>query len=343
MDEDNPRNSEGAFIDINENEILFVYSKFTEGDKDYSASSIVSVRSYDEGTTWTDFSEIRTEFEGSSDLMSVSLLRLGNGNIGLFYLVRYSMDETSIIMQQSSDNGHTWSEPYKCTTRYGYFVVNNDRVIMTSSHRIIIPAAEHEAVYNSKGEYSYLSPGIVAFFISDDDGITWSEVNSPITLDVSISSSGLQEPGVIELSENNLWGWVRTDLGRQYEFFSYDNGQSWTLATPSRFTSPRSPMSMKRLYDGGIIAVWNPIPLNNITTENMITKGRSPLVYSISNDNGNTWHNPVIIEDNEEAGFCYTAIYSNTENIILLAYSAGTKDDGSCMNRMRIRTLSFGE
>ena len=341
--EDNPRNSEGAFIDIDENGILFIYSKFTEEDKDYSASSIVSVRSYDHGVTWTDYSEIKTEFDGSNDLMSVSLLRLSNGDIGLFYLARYSMDEMSIIMQQSSDNGRTWSEPRKCNTRSGYFVVNNDRVIMTSNKRIIIPASEHKAVYNNNGEYRSMTPGVVTFFMSDDDGATWSETNSPIDLDVSITLSGLQEPGVIELSENELWGWARTDLGRQYEFFSHDNGKCWTMATPSRFTSPRSPMSMKRISKSSIIAVWNPVPANNILTEDKITKSRTPLVYSISEDNGSTWRAPIIIEDNEEAGFCYTAIYIRDKDNILLAYCAGTKDDGSCMNRLRIRRLSLLE
>lgn len=341
ISEDNPRNSEGAFIDISENELLFVYSKFTEADRDYSPSSIVSVRSYDNGETWTDYSEIRNEFDGTDDLMSASLLRLNNGDIGLFYLARYSMDETKIIMQRSSDNGHTWSEPHVCSTREGYFVVNNDRVIMTSNHRIIIPASEHEAVYNSQGEYRYMTPGAVTFFVSDDDGITWNEVDCPITLNLSISSSGLQEPGVIELSENELWGWARTDLGRQYEFFSHDNGQTWTIATPSRFTSPRSPLSMKRISETMIIAVWNPVPMNNITVEDKNTKSRTPLVFSISEDNGLTWGEPIVLEDNEQAGFCYTAIFCNEDHSILLAYCAGTIDDGSCMNRLRIRRLSI--
>lgn len=44
--------------------------------------------------------------------------------------------------------------------------------------------------------------------------------------------SGLQEPGVLELNPWVLWGFARTDLGRQYEMYSIDNGNKWTMAEP---------------------------------------------------------------------------------------------------------------
>lgn len=59
------------------------------------------------------------------------------------------------------------------------------------------------------------------------------------------SSSGLQEPGVVELKNGVLWAWARTDLGRQYEMFSMDGGEHWSDSQPSWFTGPCSPLSVK--------------------------------------------------------------------------------------------------
>ena len=89
------------------------------------------------------------------------------------------------------------------------------------------------------------------------------------------------------------------------------------------------------------MAIWNPVPPNNIMTENKATGGRTPLVYALSDDNGKSWSTPVVIEDHPDAGYCYTAILS-MENYILLAYCAGTRADlGSCLNRLRIRRMPF--
>ena len=47
------------------------------------------------------------------------------------------------------------------------------------------------------------------------------------------------------------------------------------------------------------------------------------------------------IEDDPDAGYCYTAILP-MDNAVLLAYCAGTEADlGSCLNRLRIRRLQL--
>ena len=338
----NPRNSEGSFLNLPENELIFAYTAFQgERARDFTSANIHLIRSVDGGVTWsTPKTIVAADDYHAMNVMSVSLLHMQNGDIGLIYLVRMDWQNMYIVLQRSSDFGITWKTPITCSTRNGYFVINNDRATRLASGRIIIPAAEHKNQYDVAGKVLF-APAVTTFFYSDDDGETWLEAQDILSLDFKICRSGLQEPGIVELSPGHLYGWARTDLGRQYEFISHDNGVHRSQPTPSRFTSPLSPLSMKRLGDDRLIAIWNPIPHNNISIENKATGDRTPLVYAFSQDDGETWSTPVAIEDEPDHGYCYTAILP-LDHSVLLAYCAGSAQDlGSCLNKLRIRLLTL--
>ena len=339
----NPRNSEGAFLPIGKSRLMFAYTSFTgEAARDYTSANISIVYSDDDGATWSKpETVVRASDCRAMNVMSVSLLRMLNGDIGLFYLIRKSWYDMQIVLQRSSDEGKTWGGPVCCSTRNGYFVINNDRAFIADRSRIIMPAAEHKNHADENGK-PVIAPAITTFFMSDDDGRTWFETETPLKLDYAACRSGLQEPGVAALENGSLYGWARTDLGRQYEFYSHDGGLHWTAPAPSRFTSPLSPMSVKRLGNGQLIAIWNPVPLDNITKENKATGNRTPLVYALSND-GKQWQAPVVIENDPNCGYCYTAILE-WKGALLLAYCAGSAADrGSCLNRLRIRRLTLDQ
>ena len=335
---ENPRNSEGAFADLGNGEILFVYSAFNGASAmDHTDADLRAIRSLDGGRSWKmEGKPARAADFGAMNIMSVSLLKVKK-ELLLFYLVRKSWLEMPMVMQKSRDGGRTWDKPSLCTPENRYFVVNNDRVIQLSSGRIMIPAAEHCNKIREDGGL-YFAPAQTVFFYSDDLGKTFKE-SSILTLNVPCCYSGLQEPGVIEGRDGTLYGWARTDLGRQYAFRSTDGGQNWTEPLPSRFTSPMSPMSVKPTRKGWL-AIWNPVPTNNISGDlwRSATGGRTPLVCAISKDDGKSWSEPDIIENDPQAGYCYTAI-CETEDALLLGYCAGTIKDKSCLNRLRIRRI----
>ena len=335
----NPRNSEGAFLALNEREILFVYSAFKgKTAMDHTAADLHRVISRDGGSTWSAPEVIvQAEDYQAMNVMSVSMLRMRNGDIGLFYLVRMSWTDMYYVCQRSADGGQSWGPPVRCTTRTGYFVVNNDRVIRTASSRILVPAAEHRNKVDEDGRLHFAAAD-TTFFYSDDDGRTWHESETMLSLGFPACHSGMQEPGLIETAPNHLYGWARTDLGRQYEFRSEDNGLHWSVPIPSPFTSPLSPLSMKRLLDGRFLAVWNPVPHHNVSVENRATGDRTPLVYALSADQGNLWSAPSFIEKDPDSVYCYTAILPMKDSV-LLAYCAGNQQDGGCLNRLRIRRL----
>jgi len=342
----NLRNSEGAFLTLEDGTILFAYSKFKgEFQEDWAFSDISIVSSKDGGKTFQEERVILTcEEEDAVNIMSLSFLKMKNGDIGLFYLVRTTYTLLQMFLRRSSDGGKTFGERILCTPQEGFFVVNNDRVLRLKSGRILIPAASARTGWEKQkdsGNLFFDSRSEVIFFCSDDDGYSWRCMEDKCSMaSVSWCTSGLQEPGVIELSPGVLWGWARTDLGRQYEMFSINNGENWTACQPSRFTGPNSPLCMKRDENGDIYAVWNPIPEYNGRKRHpsIFTGGRTPLVLSISRDNGKTFSACRILEEDEDRGFCYCAIHFTPE-AVLLAYCAGGSEDGSCLARTRIRRI----
>ncbi len=347
--ENNPRNSEGAFINLSDGRIMFIYSRFTGNSSNDDAYANLARRySTDFGVTWTDEETIITgKEEDSLNIMSVSLMRMKNNDIGLFYIIRKEGNDIRHYLRRSADEGLTWSAPKLCIPPEGYYVVNNDRVVRLSDGKIIIPAAFHRNGLSHEKGVRFDSRGEVIFFISEDDGDTWREADGKCLLPLNnYSSSGLQEPGLIELNNGVLWAWARTDMCYQYEMFSFDCGESWTAPQPSRFTSPCSPLSMKRIPGTSrLLAVWNPIPEYNgreAVSTAAWTGGRTPLVAAISEDDGRTWGKLNIIEDEPDHGYCYTAIHFK-DNHVLLAYCAGGPEDGSCLTRLRIKKISLNE
>lgn len=343
--EDNPRNSEGAFIRLNDGRILLVYSRFVgEIGGDDAPSHIVGRYSSDEGESWSGERILfrREEFD-AGNIMSVSLLRMLDGALGLFFLIRMSWYDARLFLFVSHDEGETFGQPVACIPAKGYFVTNNDRVIRTRTGRLLAPANLHRLREDpGEGWPNFDERGIGYFYYSDDDGKSWHEATDHITAPSNKIASGLQETGVIELNTGILWAYARTTAGVQYQSFSHDNGDTWSDPAPSRFTSPCSPMLMKRLLDGRILAVWNPVPNTNVRG---VPFGwdRTPLVVATSVDEGRTWTEPQYLEDgSEDAAYSYPAVFVE-QAYVLLAYCAGNKDDGCNLYRLRIRKVAVDE
>ena len=249
----NRRNSEGDFLLLEDGRILFVYSRYGPGDGDGDAADLYSVISSDGGKSFAEPALLlsHTVF-GADNLMSVTLRRMKNGDIGLFFLKKTAPYQCRLWLVRSSDEGRTFSAPVACIPHRGYFVVNNDRVILTRDGTWLVPAAFTEVLINDEsGEGSY-GPAHMILYASDDDGVTWykkSEVRPAGGFERS--RTGLQEPGLVELPDGALWAWFRTDTGWQYESISHDGGEHWSSPVRSDFTAPASPATI----------VWNPVPL----------------------------------------------------------------------------------
>lgn len=233
---DIPRRSEGDIIQIREDLLLLVYTKFHGDYYDHSPATLVKRISTDRGKSWSE--EVEFIDRGNSlNVMSASLLKLNDNTIALFYLIKNSNTDCYPVVRFSSDNAETWSEPIACIKpQSGYFVMNNSRAIQLSTGRIIIPVSKHSF---KNGEFQ--GDGTIYCYYSDDLGKTWHQ-GKPVPS--AQKKLFFQEPGVIELLNGDVLMYIRTNGGWQYYSYSKDKGYSWSKVTASTLQSPLSPASL---------------------------------------------------------------------------------------------------
>ncbi len=359
MGEDNPRNSEGAFLRLNDGKILFAYSRFHGGSENDGAPCDIAYLILNSDGSFPHSQKPKIlvsagEYENASNIMSVSLMRMTNGDIGLFYIVKQNATEkaksapepivSEYMLRRLKDEAGLPKISEVCVTGESektYKVLNNDRVLRTSKGRLIVPFAAHEAYYTEKGA-EFNEKGRVKLLYSDDDGYTWHENESYLELlGAPYTKTGLQEPGIAELPSGELYLYARTDMMFQYESFSKDGGLTWTSPAPSKFTSPRSPMKIaQNPYNKLYYAVWNPIPNYNGRIECDPHWGRTPLVIAKSSD-GSSFSPFCVLEDDPQRGFCYPGIFFLDEKTVLLSYCSGYPEEPICLCSTTIRKVTL--
>ncbi len=327
---ENPRNSEGDFITLKDGRIMFVYSRYfgTNGG-DHSPAYLAARFSNDGGKTWTSEDLKVVEREGTMNVMSVSLLRLQNGKIALFYLKKNSETDCIPMVRFSNDEAKTWSDPVPCITdKKGYFVLNNNRVIQLKNGRILMAVN----LYNI-AEGSILNKGSLWSYYSDDNGLTWKsgvEVPNP---DKFLT----QEPGIVELKNKDILMIIRSNPGVQCISYSKDKGVTWSSVKPSNIKSPVSPASIERIPStGDLLLVWN----NNGGDDPAIKGKRTPLTVAISKDEGKTWQKAKNVEDDPDGWYCYIAIHFVGKDV-LLGHCAGNRPKGTGLAVTQITKLSL--
>ncbi len=325
----NPRNSEGDFIQLKGGRLLFIYTHHYGGKGEDEAPAYLASRlSKDGGATWSGSSEQVVANEGKKNIMSVSLLRLASGDIALIYLRKHSKYDCVPVLRLSTDEARTWSPPIDIVPEKerGYYIVNNDRVVQLPSGRIIVPCAQH--VDNTPEKSSPYAEAVC--YLSDDNGLHWRRGRGMARVSRAIKT-GLQEPGVVELSDGRLLMFCRTDAGAQFFAYSSDQGETWTQPAAGTLQSPLAPASIKRIPGTkDLLAIWN----NNDTH----AYRRTPLTSAISHDDAQTWTNVKNLEDDPRGIYCYTAI-EFTGDQVLLAYCAGRDTVRNGLSTTKLATL----
>ncbi len=311
----NGRNSEGDFIRLKDGRLLLVYSKFI-GTGDHAPAELAGRYSSDGGRTWeTDDIPIIARKGSDANLMSVSLLRLADGRIAMFYIQKYNSPSGSkypyldnILMRTSLDEGATWSEPTHIVPKDqpGYRVLNNDRVIQLKSGRLVVPLAVHYL----PGWPGFQSSADIVCYLSDDQGRSWRASKSTLK-----SEFLAQEPGVVELNDGRLLMFCRN---RDCQLLSHskDGGETWSPLTRSSFTQPTvSPASIERIPSTGhLLLVWNngDDPLAAVKPV-----GRRPFAAAVSKDEGGTWEHVQNLGTDPQGWYCYTAIEFIDDHVLL--------------------------
>jgi len=315
----NPRNSEGDFVRLKDGRMMFVYSHFVGGAGDNAGAYLAARFSGDGGRTWNGKDVVVVKNEGGWNVMSVSLLRLKNGRIALFYLRKNSLTDCRPYLRVSSDEGRTWGDPQLCISdEVGYYVMNNDRAVQLTNGRLVLPVSLHNRPGDPKPDWN----GRVMCYLSDDNGMSWRRSKDQL---IATGKSGRrlisQEPGVVELKGGRLMLFSRSNAGSQLVSFSTDHGETWSPLTSSNMISPVSPASIERIpKTSDLILVWN----NHRNISRKLRGKRTPFNVAISKDDGKTWTHVKTVEDNPHGWYCYTAV-EFVDGYVLLGHCAGDR------------------
>src|SRR5262249_35221917 len=218
------------------------------------------------------------------DVRDTSLVKLSGRGVGLAgRRIPKTEDDrrwgTPLLFWRSSDAGETGGPPVGIASPglAGYPL--QDVLLRTSSGRIIYP------VYNFMGKSTGIDDRPAPFFgklvngqwvptsahfldtsfyttvvfYSDDDGLTWhrnKDGDLIILLDWGVYSY-CGEPSVAEVAPGHLLMMMRTGLGRLYQAWSHDNGETWTRPQPTALAATQTPAQIRQLPNGHLLIVWN--------------------------------------------------------------------------------------
>lgn len=344
----NPRNGEGSFVRLRDGRIMYAYTKYIGFDwHDHAVAALYAIYSEDEGNSWSNPVVLLEKDEKAENIMSVSLFRMQNGELGIVYLRKELMPGGGVscmpVFRSSTDDGKTWSELVFCGVPDGYYCVINDGVIVQKSGRILVPMSYHGLRAAAVIVGSEKKQADIRFAYSDDNGRTWAMLDAVVVTPFD-DNLGFAEPGIYEHEDGELWCWFRTAYGYQYESRSNDGGKTWSAPMPNiHFSSPDAPMTVKRVGKC-TVAIFNPVPLSCVRElrERWGSGKRTPLICAISPEDAVDFKNTnaslayrnmdtyfshcFALETDPKNSFCYPAVMEVKDGFLVAYYNSDNTD-----------------
>ncbi|MCX8066022.1 MAG: glycoside hydrolase [Candidatus Hydrogenedentes bacterium] len=289
-------------------------------------------KSTDGGKTWSEPVFI-CEGIKPEEPASYYLIRTRNNTLILIFLnfssYKFEWDETKkepkenckleVWSIRSIDEGKSWIDKQCILSGYN---TNFFGLIQTRTGRVI-SAFDH--ITTNPGRF------IVCSVFSDDEGKTWQKSNW-IDLGGHGHHDGALEPTLAELSDGKILMLIRTNLDRLWQAISESDGKYWRTITPSDLDASSSPGYLLRLTSGRLVLVWNrlnpegknyPKSVMPQYTENPASWHREELSISISEDDGRTWLDPIVIakQPNGQLSYPYLFEYAPGEIWIIAGFA----------------------
>ena len=322
----NPRYSEGSVLELADGRLLYAVTEFVGSGSDHSKARIIGRTSTDGGRNWGKPRVLQRNV-GGRNVMSVTLRRLKrpvtrNTPIGMFYLVKNSFKDLRVYLRISTDEAQTFGKPIRVTAPPGYHVLNNDRVTVLSTGRIVVPVA-------STKDVKTVNHFRASCFLSDDGGKTWRQSKSQVDL----PKRGAMEPEVLELARNRLLMILRTQLGHIAVSHSRDGGETWSKAKDWSVKAPEAPATLRRIpATGDLLLIWNPVVKPGAGHGGR----RTPLAAAVSTDGGKTWRYRRHLESRTDQTYAYTSVAFVQDRAVLSYY---VRDEKTRRISSRFRSL----
>ena len=203
------------------------------------------------------------------------------GTLHLFYKVGPNCRDWWSRMITSPDAGLSWSEPRDLPSINGFPCgpVKDKPIVLADGSWVAPTSRETETEWDA------------AVTISHDRGGSW-ELGGPVALDHgTFGGKGIIQPTLWDSSPGRVHMLLRSTAGRIYRSDSTDGGRSWSAAYATPLENNNSGIDLARLGDGRLALAHNPVPIS--------WGKRTPLVISVSEDNGTTWSQAAVLEDED--------------------------------------------
>lgn len=274
------------------------------------------------GMSWSEPYEGK-HASGESVSAGGSLVSLGRGVMGMTFVAGKPPSSSSgrrLYFCKSTDEGHTWSAPVLINPEQSA-VALSDVLLQTTCGRLIYPV--YSAIGQTAGvsfrheqapwvggyvngnfvttDAHFYDPhfGFSRVYYSDDQGETW-QTNEDGELFIIRNHDGSYhmavEPTVCEVEPGKLLMMVRTRLGRLFQAWSHNNGQTWTRLEPTQLAASPAPAQLRRLSNGHLLCVFTQ------QSREEIMKGfvRTRLSSAVSRNGGGLWEHFQNIESLHE-------------------------------------------
>jgi len=237
------------------------------------------------------------------------LFRSEGGRIFLFYKEGETIPGWRTLVKTSDDDGMTWSDAKEVVEGDigGRGPVKN-KCITLSDGTILAPASLEGALWDAFTD------------ISTDGGESWTMSKLvPLrraTYDVVdrlwdkhlCYGKGVIQPTLWESAPGKVHMLLRSTSSAIFRSDSEDYGRTWCTAYQSGLPNNNSGIDLVKLQNGYLVLAYN--PTGNLPC---YYKGpRTPLILSLSKDNGETWEELLTLE-NAPGGYAYPAIICDDE------------------------------
>ncbi|NMI06756.1 exo-alpha-sialidase [Paenibacillus sp. SZ31] len=229
----------------------------------------------------------------------------------LFYEVGYEITDWHTRIIRSGDGGYTWTASRELVPGDigGRGPVRN-KPIQLEDGTMLAPASIERLDPEVLGKQIWES----FVDISTDHGETWTK-STYVPMDLSTYvgaehwfAKGLIQPTLWSSGRERVHMLLRSTEGVIFRSNSPDGGRTWCEAYATELPNNNSGIDATRMEHGLLALVYNPV--SGYTTESP----RTPLVITFSTDNGQTWGDEYVLE-NEPGEYSYPAIVSQEKDL----------------------------
>lgn len=257
------------------------------------------------------------------------LFQIPGGDLVLYYKIGYGVGDWTGWQVRSKNGGKTWGKPEALAKGFLGPIKNKPVYI---NGRIIAPSSTEGNGWKFH------------FEISDDKGKTWKyvgPVDAEYSLPTALRKAGIKketgddleagevltekgaqpilciQPSILLLKDGRLMAIGRTRNAKLAVTYSSDCGDTWSKVVLSDLPNNNSGTDAVTLADGRQVVVFN-----DFATLPGTPKGvRTPVSIAVSEDDGKTWKNAVVLEDSPISQYSYPSIIQGKDGKLHCVYT----------------------